>query len=191
MDSLLSLDNSNALAWAFRLPLLVGLVWILYKDTTVRRIPNTAVLTVLLLGLGFQIVMPFGAGFLSLNQPGSVGLSTAGIAIAISFGITFFFYALRLWGAGDAKLVIALSASLSWRDLPLFVICVCVCGGVLSLLRMFQQRNARQVFTNLHHITLSAVSGMKSLPLETADRMPFSWAIVGGWLSLFVLKVSQ
>ncbi len=187
----MDIANFDSLVWFGRLALLFALVWIVYVDTVRLKIPNKATVTIFFFGLIFALFAPSGAGLLHPVLPGSYGIKTALLSFAIVLVLGFAFFALKLWGAGDAKLLAALSIWLSWRDLPLLVFLVAICGGGLAISRMIAKRNAKEVFSSIQVITMSRLGGIPLHPLTTVDRMPFSWAIGAAWIVLMVLKLFE
>jgi Flp pilus assembly protein protease CpaA len=175
--------------WLIRALILCVLGWIVYVDSRKRTIPNFLTVSLLFFGLIFSYAGPTGGGILNPVLPGSYGIRVALISTAAVFVFGFLFFVLKLWGAGDAKLLMGLAVWLHWRELPLFLLLIAFAGGILALTRMLLKRNGKEVFSNLQLITMSYMGGSTGQPLQSADRMPFSWAIATAWLGLMFLKL--
>jgi prepilin peptidase CpaA len=182
---------SDSVVWAMRVLILCLLAWVVYSDTLRRKIPNTAVFCLLLFGCFFNVLASSGGGILNPALPGGLGLKAISISVGVVFCVGFFLFALKLWGAGDAKLLMGLAAWLQWRDLPLLLFSIVVMGGLIAVVRMVANRNAREVFANLQSIAIAKMTGVPLMSFQSADRMPFSWAIGLGWITVMVLQLSS
>src|SRR5690606_17804506 len=107
-------------------------------------------------------------------------------------------YLMRTMGAGDVKLMAMLGAFFGFEALPALVLLVFLAGGVLVALRLFDGARRRAVFANLQLILLSrfaALSGSGVGPqfdprTDSADRLPYAFAIAGGALALAALQLT-
>jgi prepilin peptidase CpaA len=179
----------DVLIWCLRFGLAMALLWILFADTKKRRIPNPACVIILLAGLLFNSFGSLGAGLMSSSSPGAIGFKQSFTSVFVVFVFVFFLFALKFWGAGDAKLVIALSSWLHLREAGLFILLLALSGGVLAIGRIIFFGNGAEVLSGIKHIALARFSGLNPVVFKTADRMPFSWAIVSGFVILSSLSV--
>ena len=93
-------------------------------DMATRCIPNVLVAAIAIAA----------AGLLLLAAPGALP-SHAAVALAVLGGGAVLF-ALRLWGAGDAKLLAAAAVVLGMKGLPLLIVGTAMAGGILAVLWM-------------------------------------------------------
>lgn len=101
--------------------LLSGILLIVsISDIRHRRIPNWAVLTICGLALPWILMGPGPPIFSALA------------AFLIAFLVTWPVYALGLFGAGDSKLLMALSLFVGLQSLLPFFIVVAIAGGVIA-----------------------------------------------------------
>jgi prepilin peptidase CpaA len=168
--------------------LLLLLAIAVVSDWRQRRIPNVLVLVSLFAGLLFHSVgaQEGAAGGLFSTRPGPLGFWQALAGAVTAFALFIPFYALRLLGAGDVKLLTGVGAfagPAAFVNLALFVL---LAGGVLALGRMAWARNGglvlRNAFVSVRQgARLDATSGTASL--RSAWRMPYALAIAGGVLA--------
>jgi prepilin peptidase CpaA len=97
------------------------LLWAAISDIRDRRIPNAAVLVVLAIFVVWAIAAQ-GNGF---------GSSLA--AAAISFGVGYVLYLVRVMGAGDVKLFAALALFMGLAALPAFALATTLIGGLMAV----------------------------------------------------------
>jgi prepilin peptidase CpaA len=179
----------DQMPWLARFAIALILLWVALKDVKERRIPNFASVSLFFGALIYSWFAPSGGGVLDGALPGSPGIKQLALSIGVAFSFGFVLFALRLWGAGDAKLIIGLAAWMLWTDLVKFFFLICVAGGCLAMVRIFLKGNSYEVIGNIKLIVLSKMSGLASPKFESADRMPFSIAIGAGWGALMFLKV--
>jgi prepilin peptidase CpaA len=158
------------------------------SDSRQRRVPNVLVLVTMFAGLLFNSVgaLDGAAGGLFSTQPGPLGFWLALGGALTGFVLFVPFYALRLLGAGDVKLLTAVGAfagPAAFVNLALFVL---LAGGVLALARMAWARNGGLVLRNAF---LAASQGVRfdttdgTAAMHSAWRMPYALAIAGGVLA--------
>jgi prepilin peptidase CpaA len=176
----------------YSMPLLfIGmfLLKIVRSDLKNFKIQNRDVVILFAAGLLYSVFSPTGAGVLEWQLPGSAGIKNHSISFAVTLLIGFLLFALKLWGAGDAKLVAALAVWIPYQQIPLLLLNIMVFGGLVSIARMLIKGNAKTVFKNIQSILMFRLAGLSSTSaFETADRLPFSIAIAGGWTALAVAK---
>jgi Flp pilus assembly protein protease CpaA len=175
--------------WCLRFGLAMLLLWVLFADTNRRKIPNLACVIILSAGLLFNSFASSGAGLMGSPTPGAIGFKQSFTSVFVVFVFVFFLFALKLWGAGDAKLVIALSSWLHLREVGVFILLLALSGGVLAIGRIIFFGNGAEVLSGIKHLALARFSGVNPVAFKTADRMPFSWAIVSGFFILSSLSV--
>jgi len=189
---------AQAMPWAMRGILLILLAAVCYSDFLARRVPNHLVLAGLLAAFAWQALGPAGGGLFHAESPGALGLVSALAGAAAAFAGFLLLYLMRTMGAGDVKLMAMLGAFFGFEALPVLVLLVFLAGGVLAALRLFDGARRRAVFANLQLILLSrfaALSGSGVGPqfdprTDSADRLPYAFAIAGGALALAALQLT-
>lgn len=97
------------------------LAWAAISDARNRRIPNAAVLAVLALFVLWALVA----------RGQDLGSSLA--AAAISFGLGYIMYLMKVMGAGDVKLFAALALFTGLAGLPAFALATALTGGLMAV----------------------------------------------------------
>lgn len=184
-------------AWVLRFVLLALLAWICLADLRVRRIPNRAVASGLFIALAWHGLAPLGSGLFDRYDAGGLGIFAALAGAAVAFGFFLLLHLMRIMGAGDVKLMAMLGAVFGLSTLPVLVLAVFLTGGVLVALRLFDTARRRAVFSNLRLILfgrLAALDGGAGPQFDprtdSADRLPFAFAIAGGALVTALLQWS-
>lgn len=173
-------------AWSGGLALLGGLAFVAWTDFRTRRIPNAVTMSLLALGLLWNGLAPTGYGIFDPTLAGGIGWTKSILGALAAFAGFFLFYLLRILGAGDVKLMAAVGAWVGYQQLPGVVLLVLLAGGVLALSRMIDSSRRTQTLINLHFIAIQHLPGMSgSAPLfdpktDSADRLPYAWAIGAG-----------
>jgi prepilin peptidase CpaA len=185
------------LAWAACAAMLVILAAACTTDLRDRRIPNKLVVVGLAVSLIWQSFGPTGAGLFHATQPGALGFGPALAGAAGAFAIFLILHLARAMGAGDVKLGAMLGAFFGIELLPRLVLSIFLVGGVLAGLRMLNSQRRRAVLANLQLIfferfaALGGGVGPRFDPsTDTADRLPYAFAISGGALLLASLCMS-
>ncbi len=153
------------------------------SDVATRRIPNALVVAGTVIGIGLNSHL-LAMGLDPLAGPAwylPLAGALTGLAIALPA------YALRICGAGDAKLLGMVGAFVGPASVLVCGLFTLAAGGLLSLLVMLRPRIAREVLSNLHVLWLNwsaKARGGPSLaiaPLQsTAFRLPYAVAITAG-----------
>jgi Flp pilus assembly protein protease CpaA len=176
----------------YLLPLLfvsLLLVKIIKSDLKNFKIRNIDVFVLFSGGLIYCASAPVGAGVLEWQLPGSAGLKNHSISFLITLLLGFLLFALKLWGAGDAKLVAALAIWIPYQQVPSLLLYIMVVGGFVAITRVLIKGNGKTVLKNIQSIVLFRLAGLSTAnSFETAERIPFSIAIAGGWTALAVTK---
>ena len=97
------------------------LIWAAYSDVRSRRIPNPAVLALLLLFIPWALT------------DSHANLVSALEAAAIGFVVTFLLYSFKIMGAGDSKLFAAVALFGGMAYLPYLALATSLVGGVIAL----------------------------------------------------------
>jgi prepilin peptidase CpaA len=104
---------------------------IAYKDVRSRRIPNALSLTIAALGLArIAIAEEVFAGAYTLA------------AAAMVFAVTFALFRCGAFGGGDAKIIPATVLLIGYQDLLGFLFLMSLCGGLLALVTLAEEKLA-------------------------------------------------
>jgi prepilin peptidase CpaA len=180
--------NESAFLFAVRggwLVLIGGLLLAVVSDQRERRIPNAMTLPLMALGLVWHASVLPGLGLFDSYTTGGLGLAQSAIGAGVALAVFFLFYALRLLGAGDVKLIAAVGAWVGGKALLPVVLAILLAGGVISLVRLIDTKRRLHAIGNLRLIGLQMAGGSGGAALfdprrDTADRLPYAWAIAGG-----------
>ncbi len=152
---------------------LFGLLCVaVWCDQRTRRIPNQLVVVGLICAVCLN-TYAFGIDGLKQSLFGAL----VGLAILIPF------FAMRLLGAGDVKLMAAVGAFLGPAGALLAVLFTMMAGGLLAVIVLL-----------IHGRLKSTLNGMKNperimqAPKSTT-RLPYSWAILFGTIGSVYSKV--
>jgi prepilin peptidase CpaA len=157
-------------------PLLGLLCAAAWHDLKSFRIPNAITLSGALLGIGLNAVLPAGVGFTSALQGFALGL----------FGLLPL-YLLRIWGAGDVKLMAVVGAFLGPVGLCGSLLVSLLIGGVAALLVAWQGRSGKLLLKNLRwmlyemlfHVQLRRIQAIDA-PAQSAGKIPYAVPILLG-----------
>lgn len=129
--------------WALLLTLVT--LWMLaccWFDWHRRRIPNSLILSGWIGAMLAQGLLPPGTGLLAVASPGAVGWVDALLASATMLLLGLGLWKVRLFGAADAKMLVAIAAVLGPPGvLPVLLLSIGA-GGVLALLTLMVRRMA-------------------------------------------------
>lgn len=149
-----------------------------FTDIKSRKVRNSLVLPVLLTGLLWNLI-----------HGGFSGAQDAFLAAVLPLAL-FPFYVIRMLGAGDIKLLMALGAWLGLKDSLSLIAFSIICGGVMALgIIIIQQNGWRRLKRLWNYLSVCLLSG-KLLPYQdseqmlTDDALPFALAVVGGLICL-------
>ncbi|MCE5185274.1 MAG: A24 family peptidase [Planctomycetaceae bacterium] len=157
-------------------------------DLKDRRIPNMLTIPVLVGGLAWSAIHGGGAGFIE-------SLEAAGL-LALPYVLLFVFAG---GGAGDAKLMAALGAWLGLENGIATLVCVCIFGVILALLKAAWHKQFFAVLANIRTIILTFMTyvftrgACKANALEVVGheqtmKMPYGPAIFAGVLAAAVYQ---
>jgi Flp pilus assembly protein protease CpaA len=164
------------------LVVLIGLLLrVCFQDWSVRKISNKWTLACFALGSFYLFFSEAGAGVFS-PLSGAASSKYHIIAFGAALFLGFLAYAVKVWGAGDAKLFAALSLWIPYTDLPFFLLTICFFGGLLSVLYIAVSSQKRLIFANLSLLAFApAALKPSALNQNTGARLPFSLAICGAF----------
>ena len=143
-----------------------GLAAACFSDLKDRRIPN-----------GLNVALAVGLIALHVNGAGASGLLDAGLAFALCFGCGVVLYALGALGAGDVKLLGALSLALDWTLAWQLLARTALAGGILGVTRLIADGNLR-------HALFGLLSSARRAQAQRSS-VPYALAIAAGWFWLF------
>lgn len=101
-------------------------------------------------------------------------------AAVIVFGVGLVGYSFKIMGAGDIKLLTAVSLWAGLGELPVFLVFVAICGGVLALALIILRRVlflGMASFAPLHGVRLPRI-------LVSGEAVPYGVAIAAGGIVL-------
>ena len=171
-----------------------------FTDARHRRIPNKLILAGWSLALLWHLLAAPGSWAFDPQAPGAVGVVRALVAGAVLLAAFLPFYALRVMGAGDVKLMSVVgmffgSSPGAWAQLAGVSLFVLVAGGLLGLARICLGRTQSSVLANFGLLRAALTGRLLGLPsptfdarTDTADRMPYAVAIAAGTVLYVVSK---
>jgi prepilin peptidase CpaA len=151
------------------------------SDVRARRIPNWLTYSSLATGLAVGAILG-----------GWHGLGQAAGGMLVGGGVFFLLFLVRGMGAGDVKLMAAVSAWVGLKDSGSLLLATALAGGVLAVYYMaFYRRLGSTVANAGELLRFHLASGIKphpelSLRSNASLRMPYGVAIAAGTLYLFV-----
>ena len=125
LDTLLSVIQFAVVA---ALP--AGLIWAAITDLASFRIANWVSLTILACFLPAAIIAGWEWDVVAAHA------GAGGLVLVVGFGL----FALKVFGAGDVKLLAATAVWFDWGSLGYFLMVVALAGGVLSLALLVARR---------------------------------------------------
>ncbi len=150
------------------------------SDWRQRKIPNALVIAGTAAGLAWHAFGVAGGGVLDCARPGALGLANAAAAGLLMLVLGFALWKLKLFGAGDAKLLAMVAVFLGLRSVPMVLLATLVAGGVLAL--------ASLVFFSLRFRFAATKERIPSSAPASAGtgfsayRLPYAFAIALGTL---------
>ena len=151
------------------------------SDVRARRIPNWLTYGSLTAGLALSGILGSWHG---------LGQAVGGVLVG--GGVFFLLFLVRGMGAGDVKLMAAVSAWAGLRESAELLLATALAGGVLAILYMvFNRRVASTVLNAGELLRFHLTAGIKphpklSLQSKTSLHMPYGLAIAAGTLYLFL-----
>ena len=146
-----------------------GLAAACFTDLRFRRIPNA-----------LNLILGIGLLALHVQAAGLAGLVDAGLAFVICFGCGVLLYAVGGLGAGDVKLLAALSLALDWGLALHLLARIALAGGVLGMARLIADGNLRNALFGLLSSTRRAQAERSSVPYALAITAGWLWLVAAG-----------
>lgn len=151
-----------------------------------RRIPNSLLAAGALTGLVWQALARHGGGLLDCPHLGAVGLTNSAAAGVVMLVLGFALWKLKLFGAGDAKLLAVVAVFLGLGSVPMVLLATLVAGGVLALVSL-------SLLSVRLRFQATAVPTPNSAPASagtgfSAYRLPYAFAITLGTLAVVGLN---
>jgi prepilin peptidase CpaA len=154
-------------AWLSGIALLSALFSACVWDWRQRRIPNWLVLAAVGTGVALQTLLPAGQGLFSLVAPGGLGVVAALQAAGLMFLAGLVLWRLGLFGAGDAKLLMAAAVFAGPQGVLPLLLLTLGCGGILALGTIAARG---RLMPSTEHGSMNRAS----------ERIPYSLAIAAG-----------
>ena len=146
-----------------------GLAAACFTDLRFRRIPNA-----------LNLILGVGLFALHLHAVGLAGLADAGLAFALCFGCGVILYAFGALGAGDVKLLAALSLALDWVLALHLLARIALAGGILGMARLIADGNLRNALFGLLSTARRAQAERSSVPYALAISAGWLWLVAAG-----------
>lgn len=147
--------------------LLAGVV----DDLRSRKVHNWLVGILLVVAIAFQFIFQGVDGL----QQGALGVGTA-LLIGVPLVV------LRLMGAGDMKLMLAFAMATSWKTTISVMVLAIIWGAILGLIRAIVGGELKALLISTYNVALK-----KSAPSAQLHKIPYTIALMFGWLTHLVL----
>jgi prepilin peptidase CpaA len=155
-----------------------------WHDIKSHRIPNLLVLAGVLIGF-----------FLRARMEGWSGAADGGQGLAVGLAVLLPFYAMRMLGAGDVKLMAMVGVFLGPWGVLGALLATFLAGGVLALAVALRAKAMTRLAQNLKLMALGSMVRMSEgqapniddLP-ESVGKLPYAVAIASGTLGYLVWK---
>lgn len=122
--------NLSWLVWM----MLIGILLVAcIVDQSQRRVPNALVVTGTVVGLCLQVALPPGQGLFDASRFGGLGFVNPGLAVLTMTVLGIVLWRLRLFGAGDAKLLASLAAFFGMSGVVPLLLFTVLLGGLLAV----------------------------------------------------------
>lgn len=148
------------------------LILAMWKDMTMRKIPNSLVLW----GVITAVVLSM--------TPKGIGLGYALAGGTSGFLIFLFLYLFKMVGAGDVKLVAATGMFIGWSDMANVCVSILIAGGVVSIFWAILNSKLTAVLKNIQSGLLQNIRvmqmpqiGQDLLNQVSHERVPYALAI--------------
>lgn len=146
-----------------------------FRDVSTRRIPNWLTGPSILVGLAIHLILS-----------GPLGMGKAALAGLLGGLVFLIFHLAGGMGAGDVKLMTAVSCLAGISYLPEILIATALMGGIFAVIVAISRHRLKETLTNIgvlviHHGS-SGLRPHSDLNVENAAklRMPYGIAIAAG-----------
>lgn len=149
-----------------------------FTDWRIRKIRNSLVIPVFIIGLVIHLITG--------GVPGTLDALAGGVFPLVLLP----FFAIRMLGAGDIKLLMALGAWLGLKGCVSLTVYSILFGGLMALMIILVRRNARHRLARLRLYMRTSLIQARLLPyqdfesVEKGAVLPFALAILGGLICL-------
>jgi len=157
-----------------------------YCDIKRFRIPNLITAPGVLLGLALNTALPDGLGLTSALSGCALGL----------FGLLPL-YLLRIWGAGDVKLIAMVGAFLGTTGMVITLLFSFVAGGLAALLVACNHRKGKLLFANLRFMVYSMAFNARlrtgaavEAPAESAGKLAYAVPVLAGTVAYIAYQAA-
>lgn len=182
------MDWTGSGAWLARIVLAGLLIAACAADTVERRIPNPVVALGLVAAFLWHGVAPAGSGgVFGAADAGGLGLWSSAAGAVAAFCAFLVLHWFRIVGAGDVKLMGMLGAWFGLHAVPSLLLYVLLAGGLVAVVRLVAVVAPGAVMANLRRILrpgAGAANGGARARFDpgrdTADRLPYAWALALG-----------
>jgi prepilin peptidase CpaA len=143
-------------------------------DYQTTKIPNVITVPILFFGLAY--------GFYT---NGMNGLVNGVLGILVAFALFFPLFILKVMGAGDGKMAMALGAYLGWSLTIKFILMALIAGGISSLLIVVLNGRYKKLFEELYLFLRSIFTPNLAIhwpKLDSASKGPFGIALFVGFV---------
>jgi prepilin peptidase CpaA len=162
---------ANLLAWLLPCVIAMRIAWNDWHDLTIAHKPLVALLIAFPI-LSLTPMVDFWSGLL---------------AGAVTLAIGFFFYGMRWWGGGDAKLATCYALYLGWGSLCDFFLITALGGGVLAMCAIFVRRARKVPVTNDNEELLS-MHDWRDRIAQGQNVLPYGVALTGALVCLLTIR---
>ena len=188
------MDESEALAELLRMlvtdartgALIALLLVAAVIDWRTLRIPNCLTAGGMAYGLLYHATHAHQAG---------AGAATALLGLATGLALLLPLYLLRVLGAGDVKLMVAIGAFLGAPAVPLAAVFVLATGGLAALLFALSRRAVRTFLHNLRFVTWSLLTPSSgawrpgaAAAMPSIGKLPYGISICAGGIAFLVAR---
>jgi prepilin peptidase CpaA len=165
-------------------PLVVLLCAAAWHDAKSFRIPNAIIVIGVVLGIALNSFVPTGLGF-----------SSAALGMLAGLVGLFPLYLLRIWGAGDVKLMAVVGAFLGVWDLFGSLLVSLLVGGVLAIIVALRRQTGRLLFDNLRYLVYQLLLSLQArsakaveAPASSAGKVAYAVPILLGTAAYLVYR---
>jgi prepilin peptidase CpaA len=139
-------------------------------DLRSRKVHNLLTLLGFVLGLGCVIAIQGLSGFM-----------VAGLSLLTAIAAVLPLYMIKAIGGGDVKLFLAVSVLLNWQQVLIALLGSLVWGSLLGIFQVVLKGEGKAFLHNL-----LAVFNRAKLPEQKTHKVPFTIALLFGFLTSFV-----